>query len=96
VQGLEVDFERRLVRKAGAPDDLSATELNLLQQLALHAASSISRTVNGGVGSSSTQKAGVPATLDFTAPPEARWRWCKVSVSQKRCASGLHARPGPL
>jgi len=28
VQGLEVDFERRLVRKAGAPDDLSATELN--------------------------------------------------------------------
>jgi two-component system KDP operon response regulator KdpE len=36
-QDLEVDFERRLVRRAGVDVDLSATELKLLQHLALHA-----------------------------------------------------------
>jgi DNA-binding response OmpR family regulator len=36
-QDLEVDFERRLVRKAGVEVDLSATELKLLRHLALHA-----------------------------------------------------------
>jgi two-component system, OmpR family, KDP operon response regulator KdpE len=36
-QDLEVDFERRMVRKSGVELDLSATELKLLQHLALHA-----------------------------------------------------------